>query len=103
MPSFSFIVSPAIGHEGHEGHGGHQRKPLGVLPLCPSCPGCSFNVRKKQVRWPVWHTFPSPRRLTLSSTVSSSQSTRISTTSSLLPDVSPFVQSVLRVRLKNVA
>src|SRR5207253_7239107 len=57
----------------------------------------------KQVRWPVWQTLPSPSRFTFTSTVSSSQSTRISTTACLLPEVSPFIHSVLRVRLKNVA
>ena len=42
-------------------------------------------------------------RFTLISTVSSSQSTRIRFTSSRFPDVSPFVHSLPRVRLKNVA
>ena len=41
--------------------------------------------------------------MTFTSTVSSSQSTRMSTTLSRLPDVSPFIHSVLRVRLKKVA
>jgi hypothetical protein len=50
----------------------------------------------------VWHTLPSPSRFALTSSVSSSQSTSRSTTCRRLPDVSPFVQSVLRVRLKNV-
>src|SRR5262249_35279855 len=61
------------------------------------------SVLKKHVRSPVWQTLPSPRRFTLTSTVSSSQSVSISTTWSLLPDVSPFIHSLLRVRLKKVA
>jgi hypothetical protein len=40
--------------------------------------------------------------LGLMSTVSSSQSISTSRTASRLPDVSPFIHSVLRVRLKNV-
>ena len=59
--------------------------------------------RKKQVRSPVWHTLPSPSRFTFSSTVSSSQSTSADVTCRRLPDVSPFVHSLPRVRLKNVA
>src|SRR4029450_2950216 len=55
------------------------------------------------VRWPVCPTWPPPRRFTFTSTVSSSQSTRISVTASLLPDVSPLVHSVPRERLKKVA
>src|SRR5262249_7628714 len=58
--------------------------------------------RKKQVRSPVWHTWPSPSRSAFTRTVSSSQSISTSRTASLLPDVSPLVHSVLRVRLKNV-
>src|SRR5690606_29862590 len=57
---------------------------------------------EKHVRWPVWQTLPSPSRSALTSTVSSSQSTRISFTARRLPEVSPLVQSVLRVRLKKV-
>ena len=57
---------------------------------------------KKQVRSPVWHTLPSPSRSAFTSTVSSSQSMSTSRTASWLPDVSPLVHSVLRVRLKNV-
>ena len=48
----------------------------------------------------MWHTLPSPCRFTFTSNVSSSQSTRISVTASRLPEVSPFIQSVSRVRLK---
>ena len=62
-----------------------------------------YSFLKKQVRSPVWHTLPLPRRFTFSSTVSSSQSTRMLLTASLFPDVSPFVQSFCRDRLKNVA
>ena len=51
----------------------------------------------------MWQTLPSPSRFTFTSTVSSSQSTRMSTTCERLPEVSPFVHSVLRVRLKKVA
>lgn len=58
---------------------------------------------KKHVRSPVWHTTPSPRQRASSSTVSWSQSIRVRTTCSRLPDVSPFVHSAPRVRLKNVA
>ena len=50
----------------------------------------------------MWHTLPSPSRRTLISTVSSSQSSSIWRTASRLPDVSPFIHSLLRVRLKNV-
>ena len=51
----------------------------------------------------MWQATPSPSAVTFSSTVSSSQSTRIRRTASLLPDVSPFVQSWPRLRLKKVA
>src|SRR5262249_31082952 len=61
------------------------------------------SFRKKHERSPVWHTLPSPCGFTFTSTVSSSQSTRMSMTARRLPDVSPFIQSLLRVRLKNVA
>jgi hypothetical protein len=50
----------------------------------------------------VWQTLPSPSRSALTRTVSSSQSISASRTASRLPDVSPFVHSVLRVRLKKV-
>src|SRR5919204_3606561 len=55
--------------------------------------------RKKQVRSPVWQTLPSPSRSAFTSTVSSSQSISTSRTASLFPEVSPFVHSLLRVRL----
>ena len=55
------------------------------------------------MRSPVWQTLPSPSRFTFTSTVSSSQSVSISTTCRRLPEVSPFIQSLLRVRLKKVA
>src|SRR5213075_1985181 len=54
---------------------------------------------KKQVRSPVWQTLPPPRRSAFTSSVSSSQSMSTSRTASLLPDVSPLVHNVLRVRL----
>ena len=57
----------------------------------------------KHVRSPVWHTLPSPSLVTRTSTVSSSQSTRIRSTCSRLPEVSPFIHSCPRVRLKKVA
>ena len=50
----------------------------------------------------MWHTLPSPSRSAFTSTVSSSQSMNTSRTASRLPDVSPLVHSVLRVRLKKV-
>ena len=59
---------------------------------------------KKQVRSPVWQTLPSPSRFTFTQhRVVVAVDEQISTTCSLLPDVSPFVHSVLRVRLKKVA
>jgi hypothetical protein len=57
---------------------------------------------KKQVRSPVWQTLPSPSRSALTSSVSSSQSIEDVADGERLPDVSPFVHSVLRVRLKKV-
>ena len=62
-----------------------------------------FNSLKKQVLSPVWQTLPSPSLVTLSKMVSLSQSVSISWTCSLFPDVSPFIQRVCLVRLKNVA
>ncbi len=57
---------------------------------------------QKQLTVPRWQTLPSPWRSTRASTVSLSQSVSRRTTFSRLPEVSPFIQSVLRVRLKNV-
>src|SRR5687768_12505640 len=54
---------------------------------------------EKQLRSPVWHTLPSPSRSAFTSTVSSSQSMNASRTARRLPDVSPLVHSLLRVRL----
>src|SRR4029079_5048165 len=56
----------------------------------------------KQERVPLWQTTPFPCPRTCSRTVSRSQSVVAETTSSRFPEVSPLVQSWLRVRLKNV-
>ena len=74
-----------------------------TVRLLAVSPSRSAISEKKQLRSPVWHTLPAPWRSTLSRTVSWSQSVRIWRTARRFPDVSPFVQSVLRVRLKNVA
>src|SRR6185437_10441948 len=56
----------------------------------------------KQDRVPSWQTSPSPSTCTLKSSASLSQSVAAKSTLSRLPEVSPLVQSLLRVRLKNV-
>src|SRR6185369_11417036 len=56
----------------------------------------------KQERVPSWHTSPSPSTRTRHSTVSLSQSVAAEITRSRFPLVSPFVQSLFRVRLKKV-
>ena len=64
---------------------------------------CQLDASLKETRRsPVWHTLPSPSRSALTSTVSSSQSTSSVADREAVPEVSPFVHSVLRVRLKKV-
>ena len=100
MPSFSvFIVLATVIGSNYENLGRHPNLNR-VLSLMTQL---SRRPRKKHVRAPVWHTLPSPSRVTFTSTVSSSQSTRMRSTSRRLPEVSPFIHSLLRVRLKNVA
>src|ERR1017187_7006639 len=53
----------------------------------------------KQERVPVWQTLPSPSTRTRSRTVSRSQSAKAATTCRRLPELSPLVHSVWRVRL----
>src|SRR5689334_16460668 len=56
----------------------------------------------KQDRVPSWHTRPSPSTSTRNSKASLSQSVLAEITFKRFPDVSPFIQSLLRVRLKKV-
>src|SRR5207237_2567405 len=63
-------------------------------PAIPSRSSCV-----KQDLDPVWHTLPAPNTRTRSSSVSRSQSVHAAITSRRLPEVSPFVHSVFRVRL----
>src|SRR5262245_62140318 len=103
---------------GEELNGGVLQRPLGQSELqswhqwsspaagvefSVSCASPSPMSRKKHDRSPVWQTLPSPRRVTRSSTVSSSQSLRMRRTCKRFPDVSPLVHSFPRLRLKNVA
>src|SRR5450755_606558 len=53
----------------------------------------------KHDRVPSWQTTPAPSTLTRSNKVSRSQSVLAERSRNLLPEVSPFVQRVLRLRL----
>ena len=75
---------------------------VSVIARPPSWSALLGRSVKKHDRCPVWQTLPSPSRAAFTSTVSSSQSVKICRTARRLPEVSPLVHSVLRVRLKNV-